>query len=476
LLKRIVSGIVLTMLLIEMSTLAFNFQLVKAEPKIWTVDDDGPADFHTIQEAVNAANPADTIFVCSGTYKEHQVTIQKPLTLIGENKSTTVIDGNGSWVCVYVQSTHNVTISGFTVRNGYGIYSYASEDVTISENIVSDSGQGIILIGSTHNTISKNIVTLNSLSILLSENSDDNKVSENMVLLNSGDAIWLDNSHRNIICRNNVSNNGLGTAPGYHVFGIRLSFSDNNTIHHNIIIDNYEQADSWMSTNNVWDDGYPSGGNYWSDYAGVDLYSGPYQNETGWDGIGDTPYVIGGSDQDRYPFMDPRIHDVAVVSVIPSITEVYVGQVVNITVIIQNKGKFTETFEVAYKYKLEGAEYVIGFIIVSDLAPQANTSVVFSWETIDIAVYKIRAEATLLLSEIITSDNTMTSPTTVKVTILGDVNGDYTVNILDLVKAANSFGATPSSGAWNPQADIYLDGFINIFDLIKIVFNFGKTA
>ncbi len=54
---------------------------------------------------------------------------------------------------------------------------------------------------------------------------------------------------------------------------------------------------------NVWDDGYPSGGNYWSDYACVDLYGGPYHNETGSDGIGDTLYVIDANNQDRYPLM-----------------------------------------------------------------------------------------------------------------------------------------------------------------------------
>jgi PKD repeat protein len=56
---------------------------------------------------------------------------------------------------------------------------------------------------------------------------------------------------------------------------------------------------------NVWDDGYPSGGNYWSGYAGVDLYSGPYQNQTGSDGIGDTPYVVGVNNQDHYPLTIP---------------------------------------------------------------------------------------------------------------------------------------------------------------------------
>jgi len=55
----------------------------------------------------------------------------------------------------------------------------------------------------------------------------------------------------------------------------------------------------------IWDNGYPSGGNYWSDYKDADLYSGPYQNETGSDGIGDTPYTIDANNVDRYPLMSP---------------------------------------------------------------------------------------------------------------------------------------------------------------------------
>jgi hypothetical protein len=56
---------------------------------------------------------------------------------------------------------------------------------------------------------------------------------------------------------------------------------------------------------NTWDNGYPSGGNYWSDNGGADSYSASYQNETGSDGIGDAPYVIDSNNTDRYPLMGP---------------------------------------------------------------------------------------------------------------------------------------------------------------------------
>jgi len=74
-----------------------------------------------------------------------------------------------------------------------------------------------------------------------------------------------------------------------------LYLSSNNTFYHNDFIDNAYHVDSERSTN-VWDNGYPSGGNYWSNYTGVDANS---------DGIGDTPYIINVNNRDRYPLMNP---------------------------------------------------------------------------------------------------------------------------------------------------------------------------
>ena len=66
------------------------------------------------------------------------------------------------------------------------------------------------------------------------------------------------------------------------------------------------------STSNSWDAGYPAGGNYWSNYKGVDNCSGPQQNICpGPDGVGDTPYVFS-SAQDNYPSMQPFVDPPAV--------------------------------------------------------------------------------------------------------------------------------------------------------------------
>jgi len=132
------------------------------------------------------------------------------------------------------------------------------------------------------------------------DHSSDNIISENNITYaqqGTGNGISLNYSPSNIVSGNNITNNG---------YGLYLISSSNNTIFHNEFINNtYYSTYQVYSDNstNTWDDGYPSGGNYWSDYNGSDLYSGPFQNVTGSDGIGDTPYIIDVNNVDHYPII-----------------------------------------------------------------------------------------------------------------------------------------------------------------------------
>ncbi|MCK4456280.1 MAG: right-handed parallel beta-helix repeat-containing protein [Thermoplasmata archaeon] len=76
-------------------------------------------------------------------------------------------------------------------------------------------------------------------------------------------------------------------------------------VYHNVFINNTQQGLDVQGFNDYWDDGYPNGGNYWSDYSGNDFLSGPDQDLPGSDGIGDTPYDVDVDTQDRYPLMSP---------------------------------------------------------------------------------------------------------------------------------------------------------------------------
>jgi parallel beta-helix repeat protein len=122
-------------------------------------------------------------------------------------------------------------------------------------------------------------------------------------LTNNWRGISVSCSLNNYIIGNNIKNDN---------YGIWLEYSSNNIIYHNNFLNNVHHVydRSWyhpsiLPSVNVWDSGYPFGGNYWSNYTGVDYYSGPYQNISGSDGIGDTSYVIDENNTDRYPLMGP---------------------------------------------------------------------------------------------------------------------------------------------------------------------------
>ncbi|MFQ6106443.1 MAG: NosD domain-containing protein [Thermoplasmata archaeon] len=122
-----------------------------------------------------------------------------------------------------------------------------------------------------------------------------NVIVQNQNITNTTTGIQLGFSSGNTIANNTIwySNNG-----------IHMASSAGNWVYHNDFFFNSAQAYDGAQ-NNIWDNGYPSGGNYWSDYAGLDQFSGPNQDQPGSDGIGDTPRTIDAADEDRYPLMSP---------------------------------------------------------------------------------------------------------------------------------------------------------------------------
>ena len=417
----------------------------------------GPSNYSTIQIAVNAANPGDTIYVYSGTYAEN-VVVSKALTLVGEDKHTTIIDGGFSDSVVTVTSNW-VNISGFTVMNSgplvgnagvtldsvhyctvtdiiatdndEGIFLYSAGENTISlvearsnfvagvllifssTNIIqtndlhSNFNDGIVLDRSSSNTVRWNNIWDNDDGIILSGDFDDRITSnvvwdnywgirltdsENAIITGNnissttrqgiriqdsitatltgnvmnrsgihieGDAVtfwnahtiddtntvngkpvryWkdatggtvpsgagqvilascmdvvvedqdIDNGTTGILLGFSSSNTIAGNTLSYNKNGLYLTSSSGNEIYHNNFIFNAPQGWDGPETN-TWDDSYPSGGNYWSGYAGVDQYSGPNQDQPGSDGIGDVPRPVDAIDEDRYPLMSPYISSI----------------------------------------------------------------------------------------------------------------------------------------------------------------------
>jgi len=98
------------------------------------------------------------------------------------------------------------------------------------------------------------------------------------------------------------------------------------------------------------------------------------------------------------------IHDVAILNVSPSTTEAHVGQQVNITVVVKNKGTTTETFNVTIYYDNNKIETQL----VQSLTPDSETTLTFFWNTTGLAqdtLYTIRAETSQIIGETNTTDN-----------------------------------------------------------------------
>jgi len=235
-------------------------QLVTANPAIIYV----PDTYNTIQKAVDAANPGDTIVVRPGIYMEN-VFINKTLTLIGKDRNTTIIDGGRAGNGIHVISS-NAAIINFTIQNS------ADDPIVLYS--------GIFLFRAVHTIIRNNILKNNSVGIYLQSGSNNSLIIDNLILDNTRPGIRLaDNSSSNCIIENTLKNN---------TEGIEVHSSSSNSFYHNNFIHNkVYQARPLGGISNTWEN------NYWSDYNGTD---------TNGDGIGDTELPIW---MDDHPLMEP---------------------------------------------------------------------------------------------------------------------------------------------------------------------------
>ena len=182
------------------------------ENKSYLVSIQGKGNYSSIQEAIDSASNNDTIYVSKGTYFEN-IIITKPIELIGEDKNTTIINGNGSGTVIQIAADY-VKISGFTITNGGSIfqnkdagiktgsiYNIISDCIIssnknfglylsgyfktpyniIKNNTFSNNKYGIYADGSKTNNISSNTFTGNTdYGMYLLGQSDDNMISDNI--------------------------------------------------------------------------------------------------------------------------------------------------------------------------------------------------------------------------------------------------------------------------------------------------------
>jgi len=306
----------------------------------------------------------------------------------------------------------------------------------------------------------------------------------------------LSYSDNNTITENKETDN-----TGTYGAGVYLYISSNNSFYHNIFSGNTVQQNSqvydaaWDCSDpgltapsvNTWDNGYPSGGNYWSNYNGSDVHKGAYQNETGSDGIGDQPYIVDANvtrslnNTDRYPFINTSTHDIAVLNMTTSKTVVGTGFGVTVKVWVENEGNFTEVFNVTIGVTRIVYEIVANF---TDLTLESKGIAMISctWNTASwpLGDYTLNVYASPVESEIATLDNSFTDGV-VTVSIVGDITGrfgtpDGKVDIRDVCSAAILFGAKYPDSSYNPNYDLNDDGKINMYDVGAVARHFGEQA
>ena len=283
----------------------------------------------------------------------------KPIYYYADVSGIVVPDDAGE---VILANCSNMTVENVNASNStLGIELACTNDSLVTNNIVENNKWGIFLIYSDNNTITNNVVDLNKYDYGIGLHySDNNRIENNTTNWDTYNGIFLERSDNNIITNNTSSYNYYGvrlfdsgnniivnnSINSNNMYGIILHYSSNNNrIYHNNFVNN----DAYDDNFNYWDDDYPSGGNYWSDYTGEDNYQGENQDLFGSDGIGDVPYfILGDNNRDRYPLMNPWPPTQQVeVSISPSYQSALPGDNLNYTVTVKNTSSVVDNYDLS---------------------------------------------------------------------------------------------------------------------------------
>src|SRR5438445_8912197 len=245
-----------------------------------------------------------------------------------------IVEDESIFCCggIIVESSKNIVVNANKVEAGScnnfsscstydTVGAYGSTNVTISGNSIRADTSGNVLgvRGSSNVSILDNTILMNGLPPIGAPWAPSNGI----VVSSSGNVKISQNTVRDSACSaySPAMSMIVGGSSNVQIFGNNITSSytcgsgivfqsaTGSLVYHNNLVNSSVQASDDNPGKNQWDNGYPTGGNYWSDYKGVDNCSGPQQNICpSPDRIGDTPYTFS-SAQDNYPLMTPFAAD-----------------------------------------------------------------------------------------------------------------------------------------------------------------------
>lgn len=221
-----VGAILLCIFLITSSlVIVFPVEALKVNGNTLYVGGSGPGNYTKIQDAIDAANSGDTVFVYSGIFYEN-VVINKSINLMGNDRNSTIIDSYGGNVLTIFADF--VYISGFTIQNGeqWGIWIENSKNPIIMNNIIRNFYRGILVLSSTNVNIIGNIIYGNDDTGISIDYTFYSMITSNTIAEN-GIGIQVFESSYNNITGNIITKN--------HYCGIQHFYSSNNLIKGNTI-------------------------------------------------------------------------------------------------------------------------------------------------------------------------------------------------------------------------------------------------
>ena len=217
----------------------------------------------------------------------------------GNTVNNNTIDSNSlAGITVLNYANQTVISDNKILRSLTGIQLENTYDTVAVGNTLTDNTFGVTIYGLGGNEILGNIIEQCTDTGIQLKLSSSNHIGQNTVTGSHQRGLELQASTGNTIVGNMIVDS--------YAQGIALNSSSNNLIFHNNFINNTIHVENNITTNS-WNSSYPAGGNFWDTYSGNDLYRGPNQNASGYDGIGDTPYTVAppSLDRDWLPLMGP---------------------------------------------------------------------------------------------------------------------------------------------------------------------------